>query len=73
MAGEDTDPKSSIAVVAVTYVFFFFLSDVMPQFLVLALVLHVLGSTPYMRLPLLPALDMLGYSSYMQIIFTFSL
>ena len=52
---------------------FFFLLDILPQFLVLVLALDVLGSTPYMQLALLSALDMLGYSSYMQMLFTFSL
>ncbi|EMS45574.1 hypothetical protein TRIUR3_24683 [Triticum urartu] len=33
MAGEDVDPKSSAAASVVPYVFFFFLSDVLPQFL----------------------------------------
>ena len=70
MAGEDTDPKSSAA--AVQYVFFFLL-DVLPQFLVLVLALDVLGSTPYMQLALLSVPHMLSYSSYMQMLFTFSL
>ena len=70
MAGEDTDPKSSAA--AVQYVFFFLL-DVLPQFLVLVLALDVLDSTSYMQLALLSDLHMLGYSSYMQMLFTFSL
>ena len=39
MAGEDTDPKSS----AVPYVFLSFLLKVLPQFIVLVLVLHMLG------------------------------
>ena len=72
MAGEDTDPKSSATAAAVPYVFFFLL-DILPQFLVLVLALDVLGYTPYMQLALLSALDMLGYSSYMQMLFTFSL
>ena len=72
MAGEDIDPKSSTAAAAVTYVFLFFLLDVLSQFLVLVLALDVLGFTPYMQLALQSALDMLGYSSYMQILFTFS-
>ena len=57
MAGEDVDPKSSAHVAAaILYVFFLFLSEALPQFLVLVF-----------------ALDMFGYSSYMQMLFTFSL
>src|SRR3954469_24572339 len=72
MAGEDTDPKSSATAAAVPYVFFFLL-DVLPQFLVLVLALHMLGSSSYMQLVLLSAIDMLAYGSYMQKLFTFSL
>ena len=57
MAGKDTDPKTSASVaVAAPYVFFLFLLEVLPQFLVLA-----------------STLDMFGYSSYLQMLFTFSL
>ena len=73
MAGEDTDPKSSASAAAVPYVFLSFLLKVLPQFLVLVLVLHMLGSTSYMLLAILSALDMIGYGSYMQKLFTFSL
>ena len=73
MAGEDTDPKSSASAAAVLYVFLSFLLKVLPQFLVLVLVLHMLGSTSYMLLAILSALDMIGYGSYMQKLFTFSL
>ena len=72
MAGEDTDPKSSATAAAVPYVFFFLL-DILPQFLVLVLALNMLGSTSYMQLVLLSAIDMLGYGSYMQKLLTFSL
>ena len=66
MAGEDTDPKSSATDAAVPYVFFSFLFEVLPQFLVLLFVsLDMLSSTSYMKLVLLSALDKLGYSSYM--------
>lgn len=71
MAGEDVDPKSSASVAVVPYVFFFFLSDVLPQFLVLVLALHVLGSTPYMQHDLVFVLDVFSSSSYMQMLFTF--
>ena len=74
MAGEDTDPKSSASVAAaVPYVFLLFLLEVLSQFFVLVYVLHMLGSTSYMELALLSALDKLGYSSYMHMLFTFSL
>ena len=73
MAGEDTDPKSSASATAVLYVFLSFLLKVLPQFLVLVLVLHMIGSTSYMLLAILSALDMIGYGSYMQKLFTFSL
>ena len=57
MAGEDTKPKTSAYVAAaVPYVFFLFLLDVLPKFLVLA-----------------STLDTFGYSSYLQMLFTFSL
>ena len=72
MAGEDVDPKSSASAAAVPYVFFFLL-DVLPQFLVLLLALHMLGSSSYMQLVLLSAIDMIGYGSYIQKLFTFSL
>ena len=73
MAGEDTDLKSSASAAAVPYVFLSFLLKVLPQFLVLVLVLHMIGSTSYMLLAILSALDMIGYGSYMQKLFTFSL
>ena len=74
MATEDTDPKSSATIAAaVPYVFLFFLLEVPPQFLLLVLVLHMIGSTSYMLLAVLSALDMIGYGSYMQKLFTFSL
>ena len=73
MTGEDTDPKSSASAAAVPYVFLSFLLKVLPQFLVLVLVLHMICSTSYMQLVLLSAIDMLGYGSYMQKLFTFSL
>ena len=61
---EDTDPKSSAsAPAAVPYVFFSFLLKVLPQFLVLVLVLHMIGSTSYMLLAILSTLDMIGYGS----------
>ena len=41
MAGEDTDRKSSTTAAAVTYVFLFFLFEVLPQFLFLLFVLHM--------------------------------
>ena len=72
MAGEDTDPKSSAAAAAVPYVFFFFLSNVLPQFLVLVLALHVLGSTPYMQHDLVSVLDVFSSSSYTKMLLTFS-
>ena len=73
MAGEDTDPKSSASAAAVPYVFLSFLLKVLPQFLVLVLILHMIGSTSYMLLAILSGLDMIGYGSYMQKLFTFSL
>ena len=73
MAGEDTDPKSSASAVAVPYMFLSFLLKVLPQFLVLVLVLHMLGSTSYMQLHLVSVLDVFSSSSYMQTMFTFSL
>ena len=44
-----------------------------PQFLVLVLVLHMIGSTSYMLLAILSGIDMIGYSSYMQKLFSFCL
>ena len=73
MAGEDTDPKSSASAAAVPYVFLSFLLKFLPQFLVLVLVLHMIGSTSYMLLAILSGIDMIGYGSYMQKLFTFSL
>ena len=71
---EDTDPKSSAsAPVAVQYVFLFFLLEVLPQFFLLVFTLHMLGSTSYMHLDLLSAREMIVSSSYMQMLFTFSL
>ena len=71
---EDTDTKSSAsAPAAVSYVFLFFLLEVLPQFLVLVLALDMIGSTSYMLLAILSGLDMIGYGSYMQKLFTFSL
>lgn len=61
MASEDVDTKSSAsAPAAVTYVFLFFPLEVLPEFLVLVFVLDMLGSTSYMQLALLYALDMFG-------------
>ena len=71
MVGEDTGPKSSATAAAVPYVFSFLL-DILPQFLVLVLALHVLGSTPYMQHDLVSVLDVFYSSSYMQMLFTFS-
>ena len=71
---EDTDPKSSAsASVVVPYMFFLFLLEVLPQFLVLVFVLDMLSSISYMQLATLAALDMFSYSSYMKMLFTFSL
>ena len=71
---EDTDPKSSAsAPAAVSYVFLFFLLEVLSQLLVLVFALDMLGSTSYMHLDLLSALEMIGSSSYKQMLFTFSL
>ena len=71
MDGENTNSKSSAA--TVQYVFYFLL-DVLPQFLALVFALDVLGSTPYMQLAILSDLHMLlDYSSYLQMLFTFSL
>jgi len=68
---EDTDPKSSAsAPVAVQYVFLFFLLEVLPQFFLLVFTLHILESTSYM-LP--SAREMIVSSSYMQVLFTFTL
>ena len=50
MAGEDTNPKSSATAAAVSYVFLFFLLEVMSQFLVLLFALDILGSTSYMQM-----------------------
>ena len=73
MAGEDVDPKSSASAAAVPYVFLLFLLEALPQFLVLVFALNMLASTSYMQLAILSALDMFGYSSYMKMLFTFSL
>ena len=73
MAREDVDPKSSTSAAAVPYVFLLFLLEVLSQFFALVFVLHMLGSTPYMQPVLLSALDMFGCSSYMKMLFTFSL
>ena len=73
MAGEDVDPKSSASAAAVPYVFFFSLSDVLPQFFALVSTLHMLGSTSYMQLHLVSVLDVFSSSSDMQMMFTFSL
>ena len=74
MATEDTDPTSSATVAAaVPYVFLFFLLEVLPQFLVLVLALHMIGSTSYMSLGLLSTLEMFGSSLYLQMLSTFSL
>ena len=71
---EDTDPKSSAsAPAAVQYVFLFFLLEVLPQFFLLVFTLHMLGSTSYMHLDLLSAREMILSSSYMQMLFTFTL
>ena len=60
MASEDNDPKSSASAADVPYVFLSFLLKVLPQFLVLVLVLHMLGYTSYILLAILSALDMIG-------------
>ena len=73
MAGEDTDPKSSASVAAVPYVFFFFLLEVLLQFLILVFALDMLDSISYMQPAILSALDMFSYGSYMNMLFTFSL
>ena len=74
MAGEDVDPKSSAtATAAVPYVFLFFLLEVLSQFLVLVFALDMLDSVSYMHLAILSALDVFSYSSYMKMLFTFSL
>ena len=71
---EDTDPKSSAsAAAAVQYVFLFFLLEVLPQFFLLVFTLHMLGSTSYMHVDLLSAREMIGSSSYIQMLFTFTL
>ena len=71
---EDTDPKSSASAPAVVqYVLLFFLLEVLPQFLVLVFALDMLGSTSYMHLDLLSAREMILSSSYMQMLFTFTL
>ena len=73
MAGEDTDPKSSASAVAVSYVFFSFLLEVLLKFLALVSALHMLGSVSYKQLHLVSVLDVFSSSSYMQTMFTFSL
>ena len=73
MAGEDTDPKSSASAVAVTYVFFSFLLEVLLQFLLLVFALDMLDSISYMQLAILSAQHMFSYGSYMKILFTYSL
>ena len=73
MAGEDVDPKSSASVVAVPYVFLFFPLGVLLQFLALISALHMLGSMSYKQLHLVSVLDVFSSSSYMQMLFTFSL
>ena len=73
MAGEDVDPKSSASVAAVPYVFFLFLLETLLQFLILVFTLDMLDSVSYMQLAILSALDVFSYSSYMKMLFTFSL
>ena len=73
MAGEDVDPKSSASATVVLYVFLLFLLEVLPQFFALVSALHMLGSTSYIQLHLVSVLDVFGYGSYMQMLFTFSL
>ena len=73
MAGEDVGPKSSASVAVVPYVFLLFLLDVLPQFFALVSALHMLGPTSYMQPHLVSVLDVFTSSSYMQMLFTFSL
>jgi len=73
MAGEDVDPKSSASAAAVPYVFLLFLLDVMTQFCALVSALHMIGSTSYMQLHPVSVLDVFSSSSYMQMLFTFTL
>ena len=73
MAGEDVGPKSSASAAAVPYVFFLFLLEALLQFLVLVFALDMLDSVSYMQLAILSALDVFSYSSYMKMLFTFSL
>ena len=73
MAGEDTDPKSSATAAAVPFVFFSFLFQVLLQFLVLVFALDMLDFVSYTQLAILSTLDVFSYSSYMKMLFTFSL
>ena len=73
MAGEDVDPKSSASAAAVPYVFFLFLLEVLPQFFALVSALHMLCSTSHMQFHLVSVLDVFRSSSYMHMLFTFSL
>ena len=73
MAGEDTNPKSSASVAAVSYVFFSFLLEVLLQFLALVSALLMLGSMSYKQLHLVSVLDVFISGSYMNMLFTFSL
>ena len=70
---EDTDPKSSASAAAIPYAFFLFLLEALLQFLVLVFALNMLDSVPYMQLAILSALDVFSYSSYIKMLFTFSL
>ena len=70
---EGTDPKSSASAPAiVSYVFLFFLLEVLPQFLVLVFALDMLDSVSYMQLAILSALDVFSHGSYIKMLFTFS-
>ena len=73
MAGKDVDPKSSASAAAIRYVFLLFLLEVLPHLFALVSALHMLDSISYMQLVILAALDMFSYSSYMNMLFTFSL
>ena len=65
--------KSSASVAAIPYVFLLLLLEVLPQFFALVSALHMLGSTSYFQLHLVSVLDVFSSSSYMQMLFTFSL
>ena len=63
----------SASAAVLPYVFFLFLLEALLQFLVLVFALDMLDSVSYMQLAILSALDVFSYSSYMKILFTFSL